>query len=93
MTLSTNVGLIMVLYVLSFIDGIVSVISTLIWIGSLFSREMSSMFWFWCIVATYLIGLVLLLAIVYLLGSSLTTVATSVGSSLKNVFENKNQTK
>ena len=93
MTLSTNVGLIMVLYVLSFIDGIVSVISTLIWIGSLFSREMSSMFWFWCIVATYLIGLVLLLAIVYLLGSSLTTVATSVGSSLKNVFENKDQTK
>ena len=93
MTLSTNVGLIMVLYVLSFIDGIVSVISKLIWIGSLFSREMSSMFWFWCIVATYLIGLVLLLAIVYLLGSSLTTVATSVGSSLKNVFENKNQTK
>ena len=93
MTLSTNVGLIMVLYVLSFIYGIVSVISTLIWIGSLFSREMSSMFWFWCIVATYLIGLVLLLAIVYLLGSSLTTVATSVGSSLKNVFENKNQTK
>ena len=93
MTLSTNVGLIMALYVLSFIDGIVSVISTLIWIVSLFSREMSSMFWFWCILTTYLIGLVLLLAIVYLLGSSLTTVASSVGSNLQNVFGNKNQTK
>ena len=93
MNLSSSVGLLMVMYVSNFIDALAFVFCVVTWFISLFTSEWHSWYWLGWVGVTFVIGIILGLITAFLVGYSLTNLATTVGSNLQTIVVANEQKK